>query len=242
MNKTKFLVLALSLAVVLLRGTSQAAETNANSVTARAQPTPKEFVFEGGDLEDFVNAIAKTYGVDLFKIATIPEHMRSVRVPKMRVLTENFQTVLRLYNSTSSEDHGLMGSWIIRSMSESSNPLPSNRLPDLILLTGDLGQNHGKSFAVRAFAFKGLTDKGLDDLLLVIAEEADQLRRRMLNSGGIANSEIQGDVRYHKTAGILVVTGGNLYAEVAGSIIEAFRQAHGSEFNDAPVDAASGKK
>jgi hypothetical protein len=247
MTKTKFLVMILSLAVVLLVTTSQAAETNANAVTARTQSTPKEFVFEGGDLDDFVAALGKLFEVDLFKIATIPDHMRSVRVPKMRTKARGFEDVLTLYNATSSEIDGVMGKWVIKYaengyMFDYTKIVHDNRLPDVLLLTRKDDDQHVRRVTVKAFALKGLKDKRLNELRNVIDEEAALLDQRLRRIGNVGGSEIQGDIRYHKNAGILVASGGDQYVEMASSIIEAFRQAHGSEFNDLPEDPTSSKK
>lgn len=247
MNRTKFSLMIFTMVVLLLGVTSRGAETNTTSVSAPKEAVSKEFVFGGGDLDNFVGALGNTFGVDLYKIATIPDHMRSVRVPKMRTMARSFEDVLSLYNATSSEIDGVMGKWAIK-YSENGyvmdyKAIKANRLPDVLLLTGKEDQNApGKRLAVKAFAFKGLSDKGLDDLQLVVLDEASALEQQMRRSGRAGGSEIQGNIRYHRTAGILVVSGGTQYVEMAGSIIEAYRQAHGPEFNDLPGDTTSNKK
>ncbi len=207
---------------------SLAAETNAVPQTAPQVAVAKEFNFGGGELTDFVSELGKTFGVDLFKIATIPDHMRSVRVPKMRVTTESFAHVLRLYNSTSSESDGSMGKWIMKSLGANSNfaSYSPDFLPDILLLTGKNDEsNQGKHFAIKAFAFKELSDAQLSDLRDIIHGETDMLYRQMRSSGDVNQLEIQGNLHYHKNAGILVVSGGGLYTETAATIIEAFRLA-----------------
>jgi hypothetical protein len=234
----------LSLAVLLLAVESHAGEPiNPSSEVPKEEPL-KEFVFEGGDLGDFVGALGKTYGVDLFKIATIPEYMRSVRVPKMRVKSRNFQNALVLYNVTSVESGGTMGKWIIRFMNENGTVMnyTSSRMPDVLFLAGKDDDRHVKHLSVKAFAFKGLTEKGLNALHDVIGAEAAMLEHQLRRSGNAGGLEIDGNIRYHKNAGILIASGGDQYVEMASSIIEAFRQAHGPEFNDVPEDATSSKK
>lgn len=191
-----------------------------------AAAAPKEFVFDGGDLPDFVDKLNKTYKVNLFELATIGDQMRRVRVPKMRLTTPEFQTVLRLYNSVSDEGDGTMGKWIIKY----ANPQHlSGDMPNVLVLTPGPASvaRSQNNLGVRAFPFRGLSEEKLNVLREVVEREASELYAHMRQAGSVDAALIEGNLRYHKNAGILVASGGGMYMEMASAVIEAFRQAEG---------------
>ena len=198
---------------------------------------PKEFVFEGGQLSEFVGKIRDDFGINLHVTATIPASMlHTVWVPKMRLkytppwyfdggkkvsapVSPNeglkFTQPLQLYNQVSAEADAKMGKWLIKEVQDEE--------PGLVMLVPPPQKVDDASFQVKAFSVPGWNVEDVNTITLLIQQESDRLSFRVREGvvTGLSEADIRGDLQYHKEAGILVVTGGRVYAELAGAIIQA---------------------
>ena len=229
------------LAAVFLLGPGLLAQGEAtNDVTEPKVEVkrPTEFQFEGGSLADFLKAIKGSFGIDLEQIGTVPHTMLySVRVPKMRlkgtirpvphappgtVRTNgvHFSQVLELYNQVSKDGDSGLGRWIVRFTDDGE--------PSLIMLVAPQASS-GSGFSVRAFSFPRKTTEQAENLRTIqklIAIERDRLSH-VVNEGrqpGLTLADTQGEVNYHSDAGIIVATGGKVFVEMAGAIIQAAKE------------------
>jgi hypothetical protein len=197
---------------------------------------PKEFDFAGGQLAELVRVIKSDFGVNLEDVATIPPQMLySVRVPKMKLKYTppwhfqdgkrvfatnsndglNFTQVLNLYNQVSAESDQSMGKWLMKEVQDGE--------PGLVML---VPPTQNSSFQVRAFSVPGWNIKELDQIRELISQETDRLRMKVEVGAlaGLTASDILGELNYHEGAGILVATGGRVYVEMAGAIIQAAKE------------------
>jgi hypothetical protein len=201
----------------LLGFTCFAKDTNE---TAQVQiKAPTDFQFSGGSMSSFLTTVRGAFGVDLEKVATVPDSMYNVRVPKLRIKAEGglgLADVLRLYNNVSEKGDASLGRWIIE---------PARGEPQTILLV-PTGPRADSSFAVRAFSFPFANQDATK--IVEILQQTVRTQRDMLmanrNIAGLSDADLRGSLDYHKAAGILVASGGKVYVEMATSIIQAYKE------------------
>jgi hypothetical protein len=187
---------------------------------------PSEFQFDGGSLTSFIDAVKSSFGIDLKKVATVPESMYGVRVPKLRLKAEgeayraplSLSQLLSLYNSVSDKGDSSLGRWIMEAFDGGG--------PQTILLVPS-GPRAESSFAVRAFVFPSSNTQEANRIVSVL-QETITTQRDMLQRGnryfGLTDADLRGGVSFHTEAGILVASGGKIYVEMASSIIEAYKE------------------
>jgi hypothetical protein len=211
-------------AALLFYPCALAQPANTNAAAKATTKYAEKFEFKGGNLKNFLDAIKNTFGVDISELGTVPESMLySVRVPKMRVGSDGgrlvFQNVLNLYNQVSAEGDPSMGTWIIKG--------PFNKEPEVLLLvsraTGEA------TLAVKAFAIPDKESGGqefFNRLHDTISVEANRVWETITSERlrGFTVNDVRGSLNYHPDSGILVVTGGKLYVELAGVIIDALKE------------------
>jgi hypothetical protein len=201
-----------------------------NAVTQAESKRPMEFQFNGGSLSAFINAVRTAFGVDLNEAATVPQPMYLIQVPKLRLKVEGKQNpltvrdILHLYNNVSEKGDASLGRWIIE---------PSAGEPQTILLVAT-GPRAESSFAVRAFSFPFMGQDAtriVEILQQTVITQRDILRANE-NFAGLSDADLRGGLDYHKTAGILVASGGKVYVEMATSIIQAYKEKIDREGNN----------
>ena len=98
---------------------AEAQPTNAGTMLDRLQEVRRQnsengseplFTFPGGKPQEFVAAAEKQFKVDWLAIATIPNEMENVQVPKLRVRVGQPEELLKLYNRLG-EENPAFGKW-----------------------------------------------------------------------------------------------------------------------------------
>jgi hypothetical protein len=219
------LIWTLVCSVLILAADARGQLTDAG--TAKLTPKhPSKFTFPGGQLNQFVEEIKASFGVDLKAIGTVPERMLyEVHVPKMRMGGEgqklDFRNILYLYNSVSEKGDPSLGRWVIEG--------PIDAEPQLIMLVPS-GAKGGETFAVRAFALPASTEEEGKKIYEQLLEMVEVQRREIGDliesgqGGGRRIADLQGKMKFHEKAGIVVATGGQTYVELALTIVEAMEQ------------------
>ena len=220
----KTFLIFLTAGLLVLTSVAQQKPADAAAATPTSKTT-NEFRFDGGNLKDFLNAIKSEFAVDLEKIGTVPEAMLySVRVPKMRLARGgqmDFRNVLNLYNQVSDEGDPSLGRWVIKG--------PLDRDPELIMLVARGPRGDG-SFSIRAFSMPNEQNPDWGKMLDLVRNMIESQQHRILEMveigrhPGVTPSDLNGDMHYHNHAGILVVSGGKVYVEMATAIIEAMKE------------------
>jgi hypothetical protein len=192
-------------------GTSQAAATT---------NATKAFTFNGGTLREFISEFKRQLSMDLYDSATIDPKALGLRIPKMKIPPEAvWSDVLYAYNHLSIRTEDSLGRWVI-----SPNPLErDDTRVDAIIFMPPKNMGEEAGLKVKAFSLDKLSEEQQKVLHQLIHEEADRLRRDSQLSGTAGN--YSGDIRYHSGTGLLIASGGKEYVELAGTIIEAYREA-----------------
>jgi hypothetical protein len=184
------------------------------------------FVFEGGDLRAFVLAFKRQLGKDLYDDATIDRRALMMQVPKMKIpLGENsrensWELVLNTYNVLSTRTEQSLGSWVIvRAVSAGGDPTPN-----AIVFTPPRNLAEEGALKIMAFSLE-LKDEDVAMLRELVEQESRNMRARSEATGKPGNFE--GDLRYHKGAGLLVASGGAEFTAMAATIVEAFKETLG---------------
>jgi hypothetical protein len=186
-----------------------------------SRKTGDYFEFRGGSPADFLNEIKAFYGIDVGKITTLPAGYDTISVPKMRLKRGNYRNALDLYNTLSGKDSRL-GRWIIGEQWVTEKGV---RGPEISSILFELPQQDS-SFAVRAFSISEPEAVNLDHLRSSIDVQVEI--ESHLTTSSQRRTALMGNLQYHKSTGILVVSGGNLYVETAAAMIEAFKSGRGA--------------
>ena len=213
-------ILILLCAGLLQISSAWAADTNA-PISKIKHPT--EFSFKGGNLWDFIGAIGTAFGVDLNERATIDRsiNLNSVSVPKMRMNTSpgglDFRTVLNLYNEISRKGAPSLGRWVIEG--------PVDQEPQAILLVPSETKG-ASSLGVKAFSLPASNPEEGMKKYRTLLETVELQRRKLEDRGylGLDVGDLRGQIDYPHDAGIVVVSGGKAYVELATAIIDALKE------------------
>ncbi len=186
------------------------------------------FVFPGGTPHDFLNAVQQQYKVDWLSVANIPNEMREVRIPKLRINQDSLVPILQRPGG----DGGPLGALV-----SLYNQLGEQK-PELgcLVVKGDLARPSVVMFVpdktaldrqpkvkVKAFSIYGISDTERANL----REEIDQVRMQAINyslnqpgtSGGRA---LDGMVAVHGATSLLVATGPESFVDMVELIVTAF--------------------
>jgi hypothetical protein len=232
--KTFFHVLATVLLATTLPVFSQnqsetpKTELKAENGQKRGQAPTSEtnvFTFNGGQLRHFINSFKGQLGMDLYEVASIEPKALNMQVPKMKIPLgatprENaWELVLGTYNQLSASTEQSLGRWVIvRAVGVGNNPAPN-----AIIFTPPKNLADLPSLKVKAFSMHRLSEDQFGTLHDFITMEANQLRQNSETWGKAGNFE--GQLRYHTGTGLLIASGGQEFVELAGTIIEAYREA-----------------
>lgn len=243
MKPIQLLVITTTLAAcgfaIPTRLAAQAPPQKQNPQTQKPSDAPpeasksKSFRFEGGNIRDFIEAIKKQLGVDLFQHGDIPrETLYSVRVPKMRLEDNNLRSLLNFYNQLSGQGIRDLGKWVWLGNKEDG-------IPSTIVLVppAKTDSEQGSQIAVRAFSLRGISEKDRELLKDTIQREAGELEHRIRNGQFLnaSHEQISGLFNFHSDSEILVASGGRTYVELVQSLVEAFRERNGR--STAPAQA-----
>ena len=190
------------------------------SETAAAQP--KIFTFEGGSLREFISAFKRQLGTDLYDIASIDPKALNMQVPKMKIPlgANSWEMVLNTYNHLSASTELSLGSWVIVRAVGAAN----DRTPNAVIFMPPKNLAEEAPLKVKAFSLERLADNNQFGILQSLIEEESHLLRDASERSGKPGN-FAGELRYHSGTGLLIASGGQEYVELAGTIIEAYREA-----------------
>lgn len=213
-----------NLLAVLLLGTSVLSfsqDKAAKPAEESAREESKTFTFDGGSLRSFISAFKRQLGVDLYDIASIDPKALNIQVPKMKIPlgAGPWELVLNTYNSLSERTDLSLGRWVIvRAVGAGADPTPN-----AIIFTPPKSLAEEAPLKVKAFSLPRLGDDRFATLQGLIDEQSKLLQNASEQSGKPGN--FAGALRYHAGTGLLIASGGQEYVELAGTIIEAYREA-----------------
>jgi hypothetical protein len=183
------------------------------------------FTFNGGQLRNFINSFKGQLGMDLYEVASIEPKALNMQVPKIKIPLGRtppgsaWELVLGTYNQLSVSTEQSLGRWVIvRAVGVGNNPSPN-----AIIFTPPKNLADLPSLKVKAFSMHRLSEDQFGTLHDLVILQANELRRSSESSGNGGNFE--GQLRYHAGTGLLIATGGQEFVELAGTIIEAYREA-----------------
>lgn len=187
-----------------------------------AAEQPKVFTFEGGNLREFISAFKRQLGTDLYDIASIDPKALNMQVPKMKIPLGNnaWELVLGTYNHLSEKTELSLGRWVILRAVGAVN---DDRTPNAVIFMPPKSLAEEAPLKVKAFSLDRLADRKVETLHKLIDEQSMRLRDASERSGKPGN--FAGELRYHSGTGLLIASGGQEYVELAGTIIEAYREA-----------------
>lgn len=221
-------VLILSgMSLVCLNSAGQETKAEVAAGQEAGPANPVEFSFGGGRLHEFIRRIDSAFGVKLGEVGEIPASMLEVRVPKLRMRAWRYHDVLRLYNELSDQmpENGL-GKWIVKeAMTEGRADYTR---PPQVLILAEAKQPGSGDVKARAFPFQASSGK-LEQVQKIVDEQWIILMER--NPG----TQVNGTIRYHPEAGILVATGTQLYTELVSEVMGAFEANKAKEKNEVVV-------
>jgi hypothetical protein len=185
-------------------------------VAAQEKPATNVFVFNGGQLRDFVNEIRIQLGFDLHAQATLDtRHEFSIAVPRMSMPAGDWRTVLRGYNYLSMQTGLSLGKWV--------TAIGGRDGVDAILFDPP-PPGAQQSIQVRAFSFdfqgKASAKEHAELVRHAIHEEAQIMR----GNSSAEETRFSGKTRFNEATGLLLVSGGPGYIELATTMIEAYRE------------------
>jgi hypothetical protein len=192
------LLLALLVLASLASTDRGRAQSNTGAPGAPAQTAISNlFQFNGGNLNDFVGQVSKRYGVDLGGMATIPNAMMYVQVPKIRVETDSWRDVLNVYNDVSRQGVKRLGLWIFAPAgAERSGIFAAER--EVARLSADYGPNHPetrKAMAVLREVRRQVDNPGAQTIVLVSPGQIDPQSEPKLVVRAFALDPIKADQR-----------------------------------------------
>ncbi|MCX6924632.1 MAG: hypothetical protein NT154_15670 [Verrucomicrobia bacterium] len=173
-----------------------------------------------------MKTLEKEYHVDWLSIAQIPQEMRLVQVPKLRVprfndrnfpesLSEERQMVM-LYNHLS-EHEPQLGNLVV---------LGDAKKPTAVMLApSKAGEQTASQVRVRAFSLKGIPEDDWEKLEKdVSAARKDAVDYANLRGNALAIARtLEGRVSVHQETKLLVAVGTEPYVEMVESIVAAHR-------------------
>jgi len=208
--------------------TTNAAKPSAGSVTNEG---PRFFQFGGGDFNQFMTKVRDEFGKEVYELIEIRGDPNRIRVPKMRIQYEDAQVrdvrqVLVAYNRFSEEGGGFLGKWVYSPtarMSLSGSPMFRGEPMETIIFLGPKGggADGTAGIQVRAFSIRNMSPEREKALTEIIEKESRQLQQEIGQRSGDPSSA-EGRVRVHGGTRLLVASGGKMYVELVGTLIDAF--------------------
>ncbi len=176
-------------------------------------PGGERFDFPGGTPDNFVLAVQRHFGVDWADIAFIPDEMRDVRIPPMRVETpsvRDVQVIEKLYNSMG-QGNPQLGQWHIEG---------NIMKPWVVMLVPGKdspgAQSRKAAFTTKAFSLKGLPGEEWK----YVQDDIDRAQREAIEIS--RNPELmRGRVSLHRDTSILVAFGSESFVNLVDSIVAA---------------------
>jgi hypothetical protein len=235
------------------------------------EPARKEeagFAFAGGTPKQFLEAVQKQYKVDWSSVADIPEEMRDVRIPALRINQESLESFER---TTGRGPQGRLGL--------ANNPNQQAPLDALVTLYNELGKRKPElgqlviaggiehpsvvmfvpnkaaaktlpELKVRAFPLMGIAPKYWDRLEGDVAKAADELAA--LSPAGLSRGQVsrqRGQLTIHRDTSLLVAYGPDPFQVMVETFVSAYRandeaRGRGADLLNRPEEAkpASEKK
>jgi hypothetical protein len=205
------------------QATKDAPKPSAGSVTNAQVEGPRFFVFNGGSFNQFMDKLKEEFGKQVYDLIEIRSaDAGRIRVPKMRIrISDDVRTVLFTYNRISNEGDGFLGKWIYSPsmISDSNRGQPPETIVFLEPKSG--GGDGTGGIQVRAFSIRSMPQERLKALNEIIDKESGALQREIAERSGDASSA-EGRVSIHEGTGLLVASGGKMYVELVGTLIDAF--------------------
>ena len=195
------------------------------------------FYFPGGTVIEFIKAVEKDYQVDWLSIADIPDELRQVRVPKLRIPRTGRGPewqgevchLVPLYNELT-EQNPQLGKLVV---------LGAPWKPSAVMLV-PRSASAGAQVQLKVKAFS-LTAIHPSDWKRV-ERDIEEARNDALGygnrsgNGGATALAIQGTVSIHKDTKLLVAVGTEGYLEMVESVVAAHRDSR-NFFSDEPAPA-----
>jgi hypothetical protein len=225
-----------------------------------SEPARKEetgFAFAGGTPSQFLDAVQKQYKVDWSSVADIPEEMRDVRIPSLRINPESFEQIL---------GRGPQGR-----LGLANNPYQQAPLDALVTLYNELGKRKPElgqlviaggiehpsvvmfvpdkaaaktlpELKVRAFPLMGIAPKYWDRLEEDVAKAAADLAA--LSTAGLSREQVarqKGYLTIHRDTSLLVAYGPDPFQVMVETFVSAYRangeaQGRGADLLNRPVE------
>jgi hypothetical protein len=169
-------------------------------------PGGDHFYYSDGRLDDFIHAVQRHFGFK-WDVVTIPPEMQRVRVPKLRVKTDNvsdLQKIVNLYNFLG-EKRPELGEWVLVGAPEK---------PDLVMVVPNRKTEGQPSFFTKAIALREIPQENWRQVEVDIVRAADGVSHRF----GLG---LDGNVDFHKESRFLLVSGTKAFVDLAESIVAA---------------------
>ena len=241
--KTKLAFLQIiALALPLALGTPLSAPAQSPGESKPADQTNDSapvFSFPGGTPRDFMQAVEKRLGADWLSIASIPDFMERVQVPKLRYRGEpttrlGAPELVGLYNRLA-ERSPQLGTLVV----DGDGLKPSF----VMLVPNQAWERERPKIKVEAFPIGGLNDSLREKLRVDI----EQARREAMEYAdyelrdSLAIRSLEGTVAMHADTKLLVAIGTEPYVEMVASIIAAYGDRAAASNRPTPGATAPGK-
>ena len=200
------------------------------------------FFFPGGDPGDFLKAVDEHYKVDWRSIAQIPDEMRYVQVPKLRIpgqahpprpgeppRPDELTALVVLYHRLA-ERNPQLGNLVVE-----GDP----RQPSVVMFVPEKTSATAQpQVKVKAFSLKGIPEKEWarlsKDIELTRDEGMQYEHVRQYQAGSRSKPTLDGRVSIHNDTGLLVAIGAEPYVEMVESIVAVHQENQSTNAKPSP--------
>jgi capsid portal protein len=154
------------------------------------------------------------------QILTLPEMLTRAEVPKLRVVADDPQDVLNLYNRL---QNPALGQWHYEYENPSPSSTPTNMnvltlVPDKSVIANRIERNGTK---VKAIALGGVPESKWEALAKDINDARKYGAEAVAEKGG--NDVFSGSIHFQKESKVLIISGSENYVEMVDSLVTAHR-------------------
>jgi hypothetical protein len=223
---------------------------DAEPVAAAPAPSPRanvDFFFPGGTPGDFVNAVEKQYKVDWKEVVDIPNNMRSIHIPALRMNQQSVESIFPVYRGGGGRGGGGGGGGLggafggggrggFGAIAEERDPLTA-----LIALYNNVGQARQEMGELRVegdlakpsvVIFRSFANTTPDIKVKVFAlgaipkdqwEKLEWELNNMLSSPSLVANQAPAHFAIHPNSSLLIVVGPESALEAVESLVTAWR-------------------